>query len=287
MAPGAAAGVQVPPIAAPEVASNDDEFRLGLAQALRDATRSAIAGGLLGVAVLGVGGRIVMRLAALLHPETVGVATENGNRIGAITLDGTVALVLFGGLLFGLMASIVWIAVGPWIPGRRWRRGVLAAPVAVALSGVFLIEGHNPDFRILDGDPVVIAILIGLIAIFGLAFPVLDEWLDRRLPAARASRGVMAAYGAPVAIGSLLYLPFAAGSYFSRDFCFCPDPPMPIGLAILVAGGATVAWWVARTRGSPKPPPAVVVVGRLAVVAGVAVGTLLLAGQVTAILERG
>jgi hypothetical protein len=260
---------------------------MGVGEALRDATRSAIAGGLLGIVVLGLGGRIVMRGAALLHPETVGFTTENGNRIGAITVEGTLALVLFGGLASGLIASIVWVAVGPWIPGRGWRRGLLAAPVAVALSGVFLIEGDNRDFRILDDDPAVVATLIGLIAGFGLAFPLVDEWLDRRLPPAAPSRRTMAGYAVPVLIGSLLILPLALGFYFSRDVCFCADPPVPIGLAILLAGGATVGWWVARTGGATRPPAVVAGVGRLAVLAGVALGMLLLTSELATIFDTG
>ena len=43
-----------------------------------------------GLLVAGIGGRLVMRLAALLVPDSVGRFTENGNVIGTITLDGEV-----------------------------------------------------------------------------------------------------------------------------------------------------------------------------------------------------
>ena len=83
---------------------------------LRDIVRSALTGLIVGVLVLGLGGRIVMRLAALLDPSSAGRATENGNRIGAITFDGTAVLLLFGGLLVGLPTSVVWVAIQEWIP---------------------------------------------------------------------------------------------------------------------------------------------------------------------------
>ena len=85
---------------------------------LRDIVRSALTGLIVGVVVLGPGGRIVMRLAALLDPSSAGRATENGNRIGAITLEGTAVLIIFGGLIVGLAMSVVWVAIQEWIPGR-------------------------------------------------------------------------------------------------------------------------------------------------------------------------
>ena len=278
--------LEAPRPVTPETATENDSLRIGVVAALRDVTRSAITGGLLGVLVLGLGGRIAMRVAALLHPEAVGFTTQNGNAVGDITVAGTIAIVLFGGLLFGLIASVVWVAVGPWLPGRGWARGLVVAPVAVALSGVFLVERDNFDFGILGYDPLVIATLIGLIAAFGLVYPVVDEWLDRHLPPAGASGRVLTMYAAPVVMGSVLILPIAVGFYFSRDVCRCSESSWPMGLAIVVAGFATVAWWLARAKGASRPPTITAIVGALAVVAGVGLGLVQLVGQVGAILEH-
>lgn len=264
--------------------SDRERVELAILQVPRDATRSALAGGIAGVLVLGIGGRLVMRLATLLDPRSVGSFTENGNMIGAITLDGTLALILFGGLLFGLIAAIVWVAVGPWIPGTGLRRATLAAPTAVALSGFMLVESDNPDFRLLANDGLVIAMLLGLIAVFGFVLALLDEWLDRRLPpVSRASRRIALGYSALVVLGALAVLPLAVGFYFSRDVCGC-EPQVPVALAILVAGGATVAWWVARAGGPSHPPKSLKVLGGVAVLAGVVFGTLRVAEEVGRIL---
>lgn len=56
---------------------------------LRDIARSGLAGLLTGVLVAGIGGRIVMRLAAVLEPGAVGQFTESGNRIGTISAGGS------------------------------------------------------------------------------------------------------------------------------------------------------------------------------------------------------
>jgi hypothetical protein len=258
---------------------------LGVVWALRDATRNAIAGGLLGLVVLGLGGRVIMRLAAVAHPERRGFLTENGNRIGAITADGTLALLLFGGLLFGLLGAVVWTAVGPWIPGRGRRRALIAAPVAVALSGFFVVEADNPDFRILSGDPLVVGLVLAPVFLFDLLFPVAESRLDRALPGPSTRGPAPTLYAAAVVIGAMLVLPAAVGFYFSADACGCVEAPVPVGLAILVAGVATVAWWVARARGAERPQAGVRIVGELALVAAVALGSARLIGEIAAIVR--
>ena len=62
----------------------------------RDIARGGITGLIVGLVGVGIGGRIVMRLAALLVPELVGEFTENGFRIGDITPGGSLGLVVFG-----------------------------------------------------------------------------------------------------------------------------------------------------------------------------------------------
>ncbi len=39
---------------------------------------------------------MVMLASRLIHPDAVGRITENGNRIGEFTLEGTIGLILFG-----------------------------------------------------------------------------------------------------------------------------------------------------------------------------------------------
>src|SRR5262245_38876037 len=123
-----------------------------------------------------------MRLAAMLDPAAVGIRTENGNRIGDITLEGTLVLLIFGGLLIGAASSVVWVAVQEWIPGRRFVRAGLAGLTAVALTGFQLVRPENHDFRVLEPVVPILALLLGLVAVAGFAFALVDEWLDRRLP---------------------------------------------------------------------------------------------------------
>ena len=58
---------------------------------VRDIARGGLAGLAVGIVLGGLGGRLVMRLAALLVPTATGFFTENGNQIGVITFGGSVA----------------------------------------------------------------------------------------------------------------------------------------------------------------------------------------------------
>src|SRR5205823_6416966 len=82
---------------------------------------------------------------------------------GAISLSGTLALMAFGGLALGLLAGAIWVIVSPWVPGRGVRRALLTAIAAIALGTPVLIQGTNPDFAVLDRDPLVVGLLVGLV----------------------------------------------------------------------------------------------------------------------------
>lgn len=64
-------------------------------EVLRDVARGGIAGIIVSILVAGLGGRLVMRLATILHQDTVGLRTENGEVIGAITLGVGVPIAVY------------------------------------------------------------------------------------------------------------------------------------------------------------------------------------------------
>lgn len=259
-----------------------------IADVLRDVARGGLAGLLAGTLVGGLGGRVVMRLAAILNPGATGLRTENGELVGAITANGTLALVIFGGLLGGAVAGIVWVVISPWIPATGWRRSALAAVAAVALGGSFVVRAGNPDFQILKADAAIIAMLLVLVAAVGAALVWLDDRLERRLPRpGPAPDRLVITYGL-VALAGLLFMPLALDGYFSRVACHCANPPEWTGRALVATGVATAAWWAARIRtpGSASPK-AVLVAGRVLLAAAVALGFLHLVPQVSRILAAG
>jgi hypothetical protein len=250
----------------------DDATAARSAVILRTIARGGFAGVVVGLIVGGIGGRIVMRLAALAVPGSAGAVTENGNRIGDITLAGTLGLSVLG-LFAGLVAATIWVAVSPWIPGLGLRRAVLAMPIAVALGAPGLIDGDNPDFSVLGHDPFVVAMLIVLVAIFGFLFAVVDQWLDRRLPIATGRAKTLYAIAASLGIGfGLLVL---------TAFLSSPEPMTVLtGVALIGVAVATLRLWVVRVA-VEVPSSRLILAGRVALAVAVVLGSLRLVPQVS------
>jgi len=58
-----------------------------------------------GILVGGVGGRLIMRILAILNEEKAGVMTGNGNLSGDIGVGGTLTVVVFVGIVGGLVGG--------------------------------------------------------------------------------------------------------------------------------------------------------------------------------------
>src|SRR4051794_17114568 len=104
-----------------------------LGEVLRDITRGGIGGLAVGVVVGGVGARVVMRLITLLVPGATGAFTENGNRIGDITLGGSFTVIILAGLFVGIFLGVLWVVVSPWLPRSGGLRVLAAIPLAISL----------------------------------------------------------------------------------------------------------------------------------------------------------
>ena len=243
----------------------------------RDIARGGLAGLVVGIVVGGIGGRVVMRLAALLVPAADGLPTENGNRIGDITVGGSLALILFVGLFVGATAGTVWVVVRPWLPGSGIVRALATAVVAISVGTFALIEGDNLDFLILRHDPLVVGSLVGLVGLAGLAVSFLDEWLDRRLPAAPSLQSTAAWTYATIGILGMFLVPLVVGAYLGGDM-------RPAGVGLVVVGLATLAWWALRFRGATRPPGSLDIVARVALAATVLAGLAIQAPEIAGAL---
>lgn len=249
-----------------------------LSSRLRWIAVRGLAGATAGLLVLGFGGRLVMFTSRLLHPDAVGRITENGNRVGDFTVGGTFGLVLFGGLLSGLVAGVVWAFVKEWIPDNP----VLVGVGTVAIGGFALVEADNPDFVILVDPRIDLLLLLGLLFIFGLALIWSDRLLGRRIPSKGGTASTLA-YALIVAVGVPFLIP-TFGMFFSREFCFCESPPIWMGLFLLGAAMTTVTWWTLALRRAMSPPPMLKRLGAISVAGAVVAGGVHLTGQILAIL---
>ncbi len=255
--------------AAATVSEQPELSRIG--DVLRDITKGGMAGGIVGSVVGGLGGRLVMRLVAFLHADAVGAFTENGNRIGDITLGGTVFLIVFG-LISGVLAGALWVIVSPWIRGRPGIRAIVTAGVAIAIGTPLLIIGRNPDFVIMDHDETVVGLLVALVGLIGFSIALVDGWLERRLPhAVTGRRGPVTVYAAFTLMGVVMVLPFVLLVYFTSDEY---ESPLRAGYALFVVGLCTATWWGLRIRGRMSAPERLVIGARGALLATVILGVL-------------
>jgi hypothetical protein len=241
-------------------------------EVLRDIARGGIAGIIVGLLVAGLGGRLVMRLATILHEDTVGISTENGEVIGSITLNGTLALMTFGGLGMGLLAGTIWVIVSPWIPGRGLARALVTALAAVALGTPPLVQRTNTDFVVLDHDPMVVVLLVGLVGLVGFSIALVDGALDARLP--RPLGGIRistTAYLIVTLLGVVLIFPLAIAILLDQ-----PEYRAPIraGWALAVVGSCTLTWWVLRVKGRSAPPNALRLAGTVSLLVAVVLGVM-------------
>lgn len=266
-------------LSAPDPVRSSQDTTAGLLTSrLRWIAVRGLAGATAGLLVLGFGGRLVMFASRLLHPDAIGRMTEAGFRIGEFTVSGTIDLVLFGGLLSGLVAGVVWVFVKEWIPDNSGLVGV----GALTIGGFALVEADNPDFVILVDPRIDLALLLGLLFIFGLALTRFDHLLDRRLPSNGGTISV-GAYVLIAAIGVPFLIP-TFGMFLSQEFCFCESPPIWTGTLLLGAAVTTVTWWVLALRRAVSQPPILKRLGRISVAGAVVAGSVYLTGQILAII---
>ena len=170
-----------------------------------------LAGLVAGFLAGGVGSRLAMRVSAIAAgPGQRGVLTETGNRVGEITLDGTLFLLLFGGVFAGFFGGLVYIAVRPWLPrSGRWRGPAFGA-LLLAVFGSVIIEGENFDFSRFGPPLLNIGLFASLFILFGLAAAPLADRADRAFPAVPPARrprlatlGAYALLGAAAIVGTL------------------------------------------------------------------------------------
>lgn len=235
---------------------------------------AAITGGI----VLGVGGRLVMFISRLIHPEASGRVTENGNRIGEFTIQGSIELIVFGGVLSGLIAGVIWVLIRKWLPG-----GALVVGLgAVAIGGPFLIEGDNRDFVILENPRLDLLLLLGLLFLFGLSLHWVDRLLTERTSDQPQTSGIVL-YSLMLSLGAPLVIP-TFGFFFTQEFCFCSSPPIWTGIFLTVASLATVTWWIRHLRGAQNPSSPLTTIGLVAVSLTAAAGVIDLTTEITHIL---
>ena len=218
-----------------QIAVTQSEGESAIAQLVRHAAVAGIAGVITGVVVGGLGGRLVMRLSAIAGPDHLtGGRTDNGNRIGDITVGGTLELLIFVGIFAGAFGAIAYLITEPWLewPGR-WH-GLVFGFVLLLMTSSVVIEPENVDFALLRNQRFNVGMFSALFIGFGLLMGWVRGALDARLP--RAGPGSAAAlYGVLVTFGVLLLFIFVA-TFFDEGERNDSDLEPMVGVFVVAMG---------------------------------------------------
>ena len=260
------------------VTGQAESLAVRLVGLVRRVALCGLAGAIAGVVVLGVGGRFVMFASRLLHPEALGRITESGAQVGEFTVEGTIELIIFGGLLSGLLAGVVWVLVREWIP----KRAALVGLGAVGIGGSFLIHAGNRDFFILQDPRLDLVLLVGLLFLFGVVLYWVDGLLDEKMPDQPQTFGIVV-YSLMIAMAAPLIIPTFA-SMFTREFCSCAKPPIWTGVFLTATSLSTIVWWVQHLRGADTPSRTLKMIGTTSVALTAIAGAVDLTTEITHIL---
>jgi hypothetical protein len=155
--------------------------------AAQDAVRSVatvLAAGLVaGFLVVGLGGRLVMRiLGATSGDRAQGRLTEADEVVGEITFGGSLGFVLFVGLLVPAGASLLYLAFRRFLPGPAWIGGLIFGLLLLATFGIDdPLSSDNVDFKILAPLPLAVTLVVVTALLFGVTFAALAARLDHRV----------------------------------------------------------------------------------------------------------
>lgn len=234
----------------------------GPAGRLREIAVGGLAGIVAGFLVAGVGGRFVMRLTSLVAaPEAIGRVTDSGFAVGTVTMNGTVELLLFVGIGFGMLGGLLLVILWPWVSDWGHWRPVAVAGFALALASTEVVDPSNRDFAILGNEVFAVLVFWSLFFAFGFLAVWVRGAFDRRFPI--ESRRSTVVYGI-VAVLGLLPAFLLLETLFFNEFS---DIPTVVSIAMVVLGLATLGLWIMTTRRSEgRTSRTIRIVGYVAIV---------------------
>lgn len=168
----------------------------------------ASAGGLGGLLVGGIGGRLAMFVLRLTSSDSVrGIESDDGFTIGRFDLTSTLSLLLVTTIM-GAVVGLLVVAGRPFFP----RRGMpIAWGVAGAITGgAILIQKDGVDFTLLEPQLLAVILFIAIPAIGASLIAWLTQiyprfWWRRRKPTLLASVAMLPLVPAfPIAIAAVL-----------------------------------------------------------------------------------
>jgi hypothetical protein len=207
-----------------------------------------VAGVVTGAIVGGLGSRVFMRIAgATGRAAAQGATTEAGFTVGEVTIGGTIGLIVFVGLVFGIVGAVLFAVFRPWLGWAGRLRGVVFGVVLFAIGSATsdVLNPDNFDFAVLARPLLDVLVIAGLFVVFGVVLEEAYRFFDRRLVSPEGTEPVGGQL-AFAALGAVVGVPLTVGLMFG-DPCDC-DPPLLVAVFTLLTAVGTVLWWSRRAR---------------------------------------
>ncbi len=109
--------------------------------------------------------------------------------VGEITGEGTIGLLIFGGLLPGALGGLVYITMRKWIPGQGLLKGLAFGTLLLMTFGSLVINSDNVDFFKFGNPSINVLMFALLFPMFGILVHLLAATLDRLIPTVRSGLG--------------------------------------------------------------------------------------------------
>lgn len=163
-----------------------------------------LAGVLAGTTIIGAGGRLAMRMLAVTGgADAQGRLTEADEVVGEISAGGTLAFVLFTGLIGGCGAALVYLLVRRLLPGGALGGAIFGLLLLVVFgTRVDPLRRDNPDFDIVGPGWLAVAVFSLLAVAFGVALVGITARLSAWLPLPAARGPVLVRYAGPAVVAA-------------------------------------------------------------------------------------
>ncbi len=165
-----------------------------------------------GILVTGPAIRLIMRLLAATSGDGAqGAITEAEEVVGAISGGGTIGLLLFGGVLPGLLSGAIYVVVRRWLPsGRLGGVAFGALHLVVAATRIDPLRPENPDFDLVGPGWLAVTTFALACILHGMAVVAIANRYSTGFPPTTRTRAQWARSAAPLVLPVLLLVPGAS-----------------------------------------------------------------------------
>ena len=215
---------------------------------LRGVAVGLAAGFWTGALITGPAVRLIMRLLAVTGGDDAqGRVTEANEVVGEITAEGTLGLIMFGGVLPAMLSGAIYFAVRRWLPAGRVGGLVFGGlHLIVAATRLDPLRPDNVDFDLVGPGWLSVLTFGATAVVHGMAITAFANRFSAVFPQTTADWRGRALAWAPLVLPALLLVPLAFALI-----------PVAVGLVLVLAGSRIE--WARRLARSPR----VLIAGRV------------------------